>query len=148
VNFGFNPPDPNDILEALERLKDVFARAASADTGSAQPLFQKLSDTFNKAVDAATDLQENNPDMHPQQAMMQLMPMLMQVQTSVQRLEQAARTNPAAAQALQELKGDLQNETRSLMGGLPGFPGTAAPKQPPRPPRPPKGPGRDGTHDL
>lgn len=150
MNFGFNPPDPKDVMEAMERLKDVFSKAAQADTGSAQPLFQKLSDSFNKAVDAALDLQKNNPGLPPQQAMMQLMPTLVQVQTSVQRIEQAAHTNPDAAQALQELKGDLQNEMRALMGGLPGFPGAAKPKQPPQPPKPPKprGPGRDGTHDL
>ncbi|MDP2206387.1 MAG: hypothetical protein Q8K65_08780 [Alphaproteobacteria bacterium] len=153
MNFGFNPPDPKDVMDAMERLKDVFARAANADTGSAQPLFQKLSDSFNNAIDAALKLQKSNPNMNPQQAMMQLMPTLMQVQTSMQRLEQAARTNPDAAEALQELKGDLQNEMRALMGGMPGFPG-AGPKQPPKPPvtppKPPKprGPGRDGTHDL
>lgn len=149
MNFGFNPPDPNQVFETLERLKDAFARAASVDTGSAQPLFQKLSDSFGKAVDAAIDLQKNNPGLPPQQAMMQLMPTLMQVQTSVQRIEQAARTNPDAAQTLQELKGELQTEMRALMGGMPGFPG-AGPKQPPAPPKPPKprGPGRDGSHDF
>lgn len=154
MNFGFNPPDPNEVIETLNRLKDAFAKAAAAPTGSAQPLFQTLSDSFAKAVDAAQNLQQNNPGIKPQQAMMQLMPTLMQVQGAVQRLEQAARTNPAAAEALSELKEDMQTEMRGLMGGMPGFPGAGAkppvPPKPPKPPAPPKprGPGRDGSHDL
>ncbi|MDY0008864.1 MAG: hypothetical protein RBS08_04090 [Bdellovibrionales bacterium] len=154
MNFGFNPPDPNDVIETMQRLKDAFAKAASANTGSAQPLFQTLSDSFAKAVDAALDLQQNNPGIKPQQAMMQLMPTLMQVQGAVQRLEQAARTNPAAAEALSELKNDMQTEMRGLLGGMPGFPGAgqkppSVPPKPPKPPAPkPRGPGRDGSHDL
>ncbi|HCS22823.1 MAG TPA: hypothetical protein DIW20_03660, partial [Rhodospirillaceae bacterium] len=118
MNFGFNPPDPDAVKEAMNRLKDVFARAAAADTGSAQPLFQKLSDTFNKAVDSAQDLQNQNPDMDPRQAMAQLMPTLMQVQMSMSRIQQAARTNPAAAEALQELMTDMRSEMSALLGGM------------------------------
>lgn len=152
MNFGFNPPDPDAVKEAMNRLKDVFAKAAAADTGSAQPLFQKLSDSFNNAVDAALDLQDKNPGMDPRQAMMQLMPTLMQVQSSMNRLQQAARTNPQAADALQELMTDMRSEMSALLGGMPGFPGQG-PATPPKPPTPPKGPaprkpGRDGSHDL
>lgn len=157
MNFGFNPPDPDDVLKAMERLKEIFDKAADANTGSAQPLFQKLRDSFNKAADDAMKLQNSGEELDPRQAMMKMMPALMQIQSNVVRIQQAARTNPAAAEALQEMMNDMRTEISSLMGGMPGFPGAgpSTPPTPPKPPAPPKGPaprprgpGRDGSHDL
>ncbi len=157
MNFGFNPPDPDDVLKSMERLKDIFDKAANADTGSAQPLFQKLRDGFNKAADDALRLQNSGAEIDPRQAMMQMMPALMQIKSTVVRIQQAARSNPAAAEALQEMMSDMRAEISSLMGGMPGFPGAgpSTPPKPPAPPAPPKGPapkprgpGRGGTYDL
>ena len=137
MNFGFNPPNPEDVKQAMEDLKDAFTRAAArTDTGSARPLFQNLSEQFAKTADKAIALQEQNPDMDPRQAMMQLMPGMMQMQMSLQRIETTARIEPGAAEALQELKADLQAALRPLLGQMP---------KPPQPPKPPKGSGpRDG----
>ena len=62
MNFGFTPPDPEKVLEAFERLKGALRKAAEADTGEAQPLFQKLSDTLEKVIDDSISMGAEDRD--------------------------------------------------------------------------------------
>ncbi len=150
MNFGFTPPDPDQVLESLDRLKDAFQRAAAAETGSAKPLFVSLSNSFNKTIDNAMDMAAKTTNPDPNKIMMQMMPAMMQLQNSVNQLRREAATNPAAAQTLQQLESDIREEVSSLMGGsMPGMPSIK--RTPPKPPAPkgpkPKRPG-DGSFDL
>lgn len=150
MNFGFTPPDPDKVLESLGRLKDAFLRAADAETGRAKPLFESLSDTFNKTIDDAMDMASRNTNPDPNKIMMQMMPAMMQLQNAVNQLRREASTNPAAAKTLQQLESDIREEVSNMMGGaIPGMPSIK--KTPPKPPAPkgpkPKRPG-DGSFDL
>jgi hypothetical protein len=150
VNFGFTPPDPDQVLESLDRLKDAFQRAASAETGNAKPLFVNLSNSFNKTINDVMDMAAKTTNPDPNKIMMQMMPAMMQLQNSVNQLRREAATNPAAAQTLQQLESDIREEVSNLMGGsIPGMPSIK--RTPPKPPAPkgpkPKRPG-DGSFDL
>jgi len=124
MDFGFTPPDPDKALQALDNIKAAFAKAAAADTGAAQPLFQSLSDKFNKLVDDVIDIASNDPNPNPQKIMFKMMPVIMSVQMTAQKLQQAAQNDPRVGETLQELADAVKTEVQNLIpgGGL-GFPG-------------------------
>ena len=154
-----NFPDPEKALEAIERIKDAFQRAADNDTSAAQPHFVKLSQTFNKMADKAMELGNQTND--PNRLIMSLLPTMMQLKTTLTSIQQEAQRDPVAAATLDTLRGDIQVEVKGLLGGLgnmgfnfpnfPGFPGVPPmdpPDAPPSlPPRKPKKPG-NGNFDL
>ncbi|MDE1151424.1 MAG: hypothetical protein PW788_02710 [Micavibrio sp.] len=151
MDFGFTPPDPDKALQALDNIKAAFAKAAAADTGAAQPLFQSLSDKFNKLLDDIIDIASNDPNPNPQKIMFKMMPVIMSVQMTAQKLQQAAQNDPRVGETLQELAGTVRSEIQALIpgGGSIGFPGgfnlpgadnsnqPAAPQQPKKPSLPP-----------
>lgn len=164
MDFGLPPVDPEKAFNAFENIKRAFQDAASADTGAAQPLFQKLSDTFNKLVDDVMDMAATDPNPSPSKIMMKMMPVMMDVQRTGQQLARLAQTDERVADTMQTLASTIQNEVQNLLpGGLPGLglPGgmdggfpkpPAQPKPPslPKPPKlqPPKKPGGPGNFDL
>lgn len=149
---GMTPPDPEKVLQSLENLKAAFLKAADADTGAAQPLFQSLSDKFNKVIDDGMDLASSDPNPNPNKIMMKLMPAMMDLQKTVQKIQQVAKTDSNAAEALAELEGSIKAEVQSLLGGMPGigFPGAPGKNRPTfdgddekpsiKPPKPPASP--------
>jgi len=153
VNFGFNPPDPDKVLESICNLKDAFLRAADAETGSAKPLFESLSDKFNSVIEKSMDLASTTEKPDPNKLMMQMMPAMMEIQNTVNKIRREAANNPNAAQTLRQLEDDIRTEISNIMGGaLPGIPGMPSVKKtPPKPPAPkgpaPKRPG-NGSFDL
>lgn len=153
MNFGFNPPDPDKVLESIGNLKDAFLRAADAETGSAKPLFESLSDKFNSVIEKSMDLASTTEKPDPNKLMMQMMPAMMEIQNTVNKIRREAGNNPAAADALRQLEDDIRTEVSNMLGGsLPGIPGMPSIKKtPPKPPAPkgpkPKRPG-DGSFDL
>jgi hypothetical protein len=153
VNFGFNPPDPEKVLESIGNLKDAFLRAADAETGSAKPLFESLSDKFNSVIEKSMDLAATSQKPDPNKLMMQMMPAMMEIQRTVEKIRREASSNAAAAQTLSQLEDDIRTEISNIMGGsLPGIPGMPSIKKtPPKPPASkgpkPKRPG-DGSFDL
>lgn len=153
MNFGFNPPDPDKVLESIGNLKDAFLRAADAETGSAKPLFESLSDRFNSVIEKSMDLASQSEKPDPNKMMMQMMPAMMEIQTTVNKIRRDAGNNPAAAETLRQLEEDIRTEVSNMLGGaLPGMPGIPSIKKaPPKPPAPkgpkPKRPG-DGSFDL
>jgi ABC-type transporter Mla subunit MlaD len=154
VNFGFNPPDPDKVLQSIDNLKNAFLRAADAQTGPAKPLFESLSDKFNSVVEKSMDLgaSADTPDIN--KLMRQMMPAMMDIQSTVNQIRRQAASNPAAAQTLHQLEDDIRTEISNMLGGaLPGIPGLPSIKKtPPKPPAPPKGPKPkrpgDGSFDL
>ncbi|HEX2753331.1 MAG TPA: hypothetical protein VHP34_09590 [Alphaproteobacteria bacterium] len=153
MNFGFNPPDPEKVLESIGNLKDAFLRAADAETGSAKPLFESLSDKFNSVIEKSMDLAATSQKPDPNKLMMQMMPAMMEIQRTVEKIRREASSNAAAAQTLSQLEDDIRTEISNIMGGsLPGIPGMPSIKKtPPKPPAPkgptPKRPG-NGSFDL
>lgn len=150
MNFGFTPPDPEKILESMDRIKTAFENAAAADTGAAQPLFQSLSDKFNKVISDGMDMASQNPN--PNQVMRSLMPVMMELQKTVMQLQRMAQTDSRVANTLSDLEETIKGEVQTLMGSLPGIPGIPGigrggkPPVPPKPPKPKK-PG-NGSFDL
>lgn len=116
--FDFNPPDPHQLQQALYRIKDAFQRAAEAETGAAQPLFQNLSDKFNTAVDSLNEIEMDEQNLDPIKLVMKIGPMVMDLQRTQKRLIDEAGKNPAAAEALRELQETMQEEMKGLMSGI------------------------------
>jgi hypothetical protein len=151
VNFGFTPPDPEKVLQALDNLKAAFQKAADADTGAAQPLFQTLSDKFNQVIDDGMNLAASDPNPNPNKIMMKLMPVMLELKKTLEKIQTIAQTDSRVADAMQDLGESIQKEVTNIMGGIPGigFPGAGGfggPKnrptfdqddQPPAPPKPP-----------
>lgn len=133
--MNFNP-DPDKVIEAMEKLTEAFERAAAADTGAHQPLFQQLSDTFNEVTERAMDMGASQ--MPPEVILQQLTPVILQMQFAVEQIKSVARSNPAIADTLQTLESDIQDAMSGLIPGL-----GKAPKKP-QPPKPPKPPRRGG----
>ena len=138
--MSFNP-DPDKILASFERVREAFARAAAAPTGAAQPLFVRLSDKFNKAIDDAMDLATQGND--PQKIMMQILPAAMDIQFTVSAIKREGLRNPAAAEAIQELENTMRAEIAEVISqlgdipGLPPIPGLPNLKKPTPPQQPP-----------
>jgi hypothetical protein len=128
VNFGFTPPDPEKVLQALEDLKAAFQKAADADT-TAQPLFQSLSDTFNKVIDEGMNLSSSDPNPNPGKILRKLMPTMLELKTTLEQIQRAASRDSKVAETMDELGGSIQNAVQGLMGGMPGlgFPGMGFP---------------------
>lgn len=158
MDFGLPPVDPEKAFNAFENIKRAFQDAASADTGAAQPLFQKLSDTFNKLVDDVMDMAATDPNPSPSKIMMKMMPVILDVQRTGTKLQQLAQTDERVAETMEKLARTIQSEVQNILpaGGLPGFglPGGLSggdlpkPPKPPKPPVPPKKPGNPGSFDL
>lgn len=157
---NFNPPDPEQLFQAMDRLKDAFAAAADNSTGAAKPAFTKLSDSFNRLTGVAGTLdlggltQGGMPDLG---ALMQAVGAFKGFHSAFNEVQTLARTDAAAAATFAELtaavKAEGQNLGGGLLGGLGGIGGlddifgkpgdapeaeeTPAPK--PRKPKKPKG---------
>lgn len=137
-----NFPDPDKILESFERVKEAFARAAEADTGSAKRHFVRLSDKFNNLVEQGMKL--STQDLDPKKLTLRLMPTVMDLQMTLSAIKREAQNNPAAAAAINELEDTMRQEITTLMSALDGIPGLPkipglkfppqAPKAPPAPP--------------
>lgn len=146
---GFNP-DPENAFKAMEKLKEAFNRAADANTGRAQPLFEKLADNFTKIIDDSIDLAEKSGGRPPSPKELQekLMPAIMSVQSSLQKIAREAQSNPAAAAALMQLQKDMQEAMKLMMGKGPsnGNGGAVKPSKPnpPGPNGPKKSPPKKG----
>lgn len=160
--------DPEDILKAVERMREAFNRAAEADSGSAQRLFQKLSSKIDNLFDQAMD--PRNQDLEPKKMVMKMLPSVMELQMTMSQIKREAQSNAQAAEVLDQLSREIQDEAKVLLpmlgnlpgiiGGLPGgfkLPGMdfGQPKEPPqtppappsppkKSPRPPRKPGSDG----
>lgn len=155
--------DPEEIFQAIERMRDAFNRAAEADSGNAQRLFKKLSTKVEGLLDQAMD--PRNQDMDPQKLFMKMLPSVMDLQMTMSQLKREAQNNPAAAGVLAQLAQDIQAEAKALLpllGNLPGIGGALPggfklpgmdfgqpkepqePKNPPAPPKPGKPPRKPG----
>ena len=121
MDFGFTPPDPDKALKAFDNIKEAFAKAASADTGKAQPLFQSLSDKFNKMMDDIIEIASNDPNPNPQKIMFKMMPVMISVQQTATQLQRLAQTDSRVADTMAELQDSIKTEIQALIpGGLPG----------------------------
>ena len=110
-----------DPEELFNRLRDVFNRAAEADSGTAQPLFQKLADKVDRLYKQATDPANQNLDR--QKMMFKMAPLIMDLQLTMKQIEAEVKRNPQAAEVLAQLSSDMQQELKALMGNIPGLPG-------------------------
>ena len=114
----FNPPDPDKIIQTLERLRDAHHVAAEAKTGSAQPLFQRLADLVDTAVDKVIEIQNSGeqPDMMD---MMNLVgSMTFNSKSILGKLQREMEHNPAAAETFQQLQQTMQEEMQTLMESI------------------------------
>jgi hypothetical protein len=139
--MNFMPPDPEKVMEALARLKDVFQQAADDSRGAAKPLFEKLSDTFNRTIDKTMDIaqkQQGAPDMRS--VMMSLTPALIEFQSTVTKIQKLARTDADAAESLRIMEAAFRQEIESLLGGNFGGPAPSLPPVTSKPPAPPRTP--------
>ena len=123
MNFGFTPPDPEKVLQALDNLKAAFQKAADADTGAAQPLFQNLSDKFNQVIDDGMNLAASDPNPNPNKIMMKLMPVMLELKTTLEKIQRLAQTDDRVADTMAELGNSIQTEVQNIMGGIPGIGG-------------------------
>lgn len=161
MSLGLPPVDPEKALKAFENIRNAFLEAASAET-SAQPLFQSLSDKFNKMVEDVMEMAATDPNPSPSKIMFKMMPVIMDVQRTATQIAKLAQTDDKVAETLQTLSDTIKREVSNIMpaGGLPGFPGlpspgasddTPPPSKPnihPKKPNPPKKPGGPGNFDL
>ena len=128
MNFGFTPPDPEKVLQALDDLKAAFQRAADADTGAAQPLFQSLSDTFNKVIEDGMNAAASDPNPNPGKIMRQMMPVMLELKTTLEQIQRLAQKDPRVQEAMDDLSGTIQKSVTDLLGGsLPGIGGLGFP---------------------
>lgn len=149
--------DPEEILKAVERIREAFNRAAEADSGSAQRTFKKLSSKIDALITQSMD--PRNQDADPKKMMMKMLPQIMDLQMTMSQLKREAQSNPLAANVLADLARDIQDEVKTLLpmlGNIPGIPGLPklpgmdfgqpkdTPKNPPAPPAPPKPPRKPG----
>lgn len=148
--------DPEEILKAVERIREAFNRAAEADSGSSQRSFKKLAGKIDNLI--AQSMDPRNQDSDPKKMMMKMLPQIMDLQMTMSQLKREAQSNPAAATVLADLARDIQDEMKSLLpmlGNIPGIPGMpkfpgmdfGQPKQPPVPPKPPAPPARQPPKD-
>jgi len=163
VDLGLPPIDPEKALKAFDNIRNAFLEAAAADT-AAQPLFQSLSDKFNKMVEDVMEMAATEANPSPSKIMFKMMPVIMDVQRTATQIAKLAQTDSQVADTLQTLSDSIKREVTSIMpaGGLPGFPGmpdpgvfggddTPPPSKPnihPKKPQPPKKPGGPGNFDL
>ena len=149
--------DPEEILKAVERIREAFNRAAEADSGSAQRTFKKLSSKIDALITQSMD--PRNQDADPKKMMMKMLPQIMDLQMTMSQLKREAQSNPLAANVLADLARDIQDEVKTLLpmlGNIPGIPGLPklpgmdfgqpkdTPKNPPEPPAAPKPPRKPG----
>ncbi len=149
--------DPEEILKAVERIREAFNRAAEADSGSAQRTFKKLSSKIDALITQSMD--PRNQDADPKKMMMKMLPQIMDLQMTMSQLKREAQSNPLAANVLADLARDIQDEVKTLLpmlGNIPGIPGLPklpgmdfgqpkdTPKNPPAPPAAPKPPRKPG----
>lgn len=166
MDLGLPPVDPEKALKAFENIKNAFLEAASAET-SAQPLFQSLSDKFNKMVEDVMEMAATDSNPSPSKIMFKMMPVIMDVQRTASQIAQLAQTDEKVAETLQTLSDTIKGEISNIMPagglggfGIPGFPGSQPggldgddlppPSKPnihPKKPGPKK-PGKPGNFDL
>ncbi len=136
--------DPTEIIEAVERIRDAFNRAAEADSGAATPYFQRLARSMEKLKEIESDPSLLDSQ-DPMRLVMRMLPLVMDVRTTTQRLQQLAATDPKAAATLKTLRDEVQLELQTtlpklggLIGNLPKFPGMPdlGDFNRPQPPRP------------
>lgn len=139
--------DPEEILKAVERIREAFNRAAEADSGNAQRLFEKLATRMDALITQGLD--PRNQNMDRRKILLKMLPSLMEVKAITAQLQREIQTNSDAAAVLEQLLHDIQEEAKTvlpLLGNLPNIPGLpklpgmdfGQPKQPPQePPAPP-----------
>lgn len=158
MDFGLPPIDPEKAMKAFDNIKNAFLEAAAADN-AAQPLFQSLSDKFNKMVEDVMEMASTGEDISPSKIMFKMMPVIMDVQRTASQIAKLAQTDDQVAETLQGLSDTIRREVSNIMpaGGLPGFPGMPSPggfddetppPNKPKKPQPPKKPGGPGNFDL
>lgn len=152
-------PDPEKALQAVERIKEAFNKAAEADTGVSQPLFQKLSDNFTNLLDKA---QNADPEADIKETIFDLLPSVGKLQSAFSAVEARSKSDPSVAQALGELRGTMQQEMKNMLpagldnilgalGGFGGFPSFGKGDDKPSTPKPGKKAQKkpkDGDFDL
>ena len=162
MDLGLPPIDPEKAFNAFENIRKAFLEAASADTGTAQPLFQSLSDKFNKMVDDVMEMGALDPNISPSKIMFKMMPVIMDVQKTASQIQRLAQTDERVADTMSTLANTIKNEITGILpaGGLGGFnlPGLgglggggstpAAEDKPNIHPKKPKKPGTGGSFDL
>ena len=122
-----NFPDPDEIFQIVERVREAFNRAADNSTGNAQRLFQRLNDKVQKLYTQATD--PNNAGRDPQKQIMSMLPAMFEVQMIMSQIKREAERDPAVLQTLQTLAQEVQDEAKTLLPliaqiipNLPGLP--------------------------
>jgi hypothetical protein len=117
--MNFNPPDPYQLQQSLYRLQDAFQRAADADTGSAKPHFQSLSDQFSKAVETISQLEAAPQDLGSMIKLAGTISSLMKnLGPATAALRQEVAQNPAAKQAMQEMDHAMKEEMQALVSQM------------------------------
>lgn len=141
--------DPEEILKAVERIREAFNRAAEADSGASQRTFKKLASKIDGLI--AQSMDPRNQDADPKKMMMKMLPQIMDLQMTMSQIKREAQNNPAAATVLADLARDIQDEIKTLLpmlGNIPGIPGLpklpgmdfGQPKDEPKKPTPPAAP--------
>ncbi len=155
--MDFPQPDPEQVLQVITNLKAAFQTAADNSTGPSKAKFARLSATFNSVVDKMLEADPSDP-----KALIQSIGFsFIQLQMAMKQIQDAAKTDPAAAKTLAELTDTIRQESQGLLGGLlgglggiggfdlPDFGGGQKPTPKPPVPKkdPPKKPG-DGDWKL
>ncbi len=87
--------DPEEILKAVERIREAFNRAAEADSGSAQRTFKKLSSKIDALITQSMD--PRNQDADPKKMMMKMLPQIMDLQMTMSQLKREAQSAKQSA---------------------------------------------------
>lgn len=147
MGFGGFGPDPEKVFEATEDIKKAFNKAAWADTGEARPLFEAMRDSMTRMLDIEGYAEEEGqPD--PLKILRHAFAGAQEIKQKMQEVAIAARTNPAAEAALNELNQDMRAAFIKLTGIDPDKmardfgrtaprPNTPRPRRPELSPRPP-----------
>jgi len=124
MNFNdFTPPDPDQIFQAFDRLKDAFAHAAENAPAASKPSFEKLSDAFNNVVGVATTLdldsmtQGGMPDLG---SLMKVVGAFKGFHSAMNEVQTLAKTDAGAAATFAELTNAVRAEAQNLGGGMLG----------------------------
>jgi len=159
-NFGdFSNMDPDKFLKSIEGVKAAFNKAAEADT-AAQPLFEKLSTTFNKLLDGSMEMElRSKNDILP--AVLKMLPAMIEMRSTITTIQKQYANDPAVGSVMADLADEIKaatdpikDEMRKMMPGIPGlpkFPSDDAQDDRPQPPKPPQRKPRkpkDGDFDM
>jgi hypothetical protein len=155
--MGFNF-DPDKAFKFIEDIKAAYAKAADAETGNAKPAFAALERNFNNMLNDAMNASEDEGTPDYKKIAMKMLPSMIGLQMAFNQTAVAAKTNPAAAAALDAFKEDIKAATQNLIGGFnlpfPGLGSSRNDNEPPKPAKPdpkkypPKRPRNGGSLDF